>query len=339
MIIIPEIDVTIIVPAYNEEKEIANCLDSLLSLNYPKEKYEIVVIDDGSKDRTYEVVRNYEKKYFNVRLFSKKNGGKASAQNLGLKHANGKYILITDADAIPEKNWISKMVKNLQDHDLVIGSWYPKNINNWVEKIQNSFCLVIFKYAALNRIPEAGINNAFKKEMVTKIGNFNESKLVVLSDFIQRSIDKGFNVFFDPQVIVYAKCTRSVKNLLMQKLRWREDILNISSKNTFKISDLFGIGYTFGLTFILFLSIFISIFLWNFNYFLWSFFSIFCISFLIYSKGFIRLLNCKKERIYAGYFLEYLFFEILLVRITLVPYLVYRMLKPRSKPTFDGNRD
>lgn len=336
---ISEIEVTIIVPAFNEEEEISNCLDSLLRLNYPKNKYEIIVVDDGSRDRTPQIVRNYEDKYFNIRLLSKKNGGKASAQNLGLKHANGKYILVTDADATPEINWVTKMVKDLQKHDLVIGSWYPKSTNYWGEKIQNSFCLMIFKYHALNRISDVGVNNGFKKEIVTKVGDFNESKLVVLSDFMQRAIDEGFNVFFDPEIVVYAKCTKSIKNLLMQKLRWREDILSISNTETFKISDLLGIGYTFGLTFVLFLSFCISIISLDFKYFLYSFFIVYCISFLVYSKGFVRLFNCKKERVYAGYFLEYLIFEILLVRLSLFPYLIYRALKPRGKPVFDGNRD
>ena len=75
--------VSVIVPAYNEEKTITGTVHSLLNLDYPKDKLEIIIIDDGSTDSTLEIARKFEKN--GVIVFSKKNGGKATALNLGLE--------------------------------------------------------------------------------------------------------------------------------------------------------------------------------------------------------------------------------------------------------------
>ena len=92
--------VSVVIPAYNAEEYIAETLDSVLSQNYSD--YEILVIDDGSTDHTGEVLAHYGDR---IHLFQKPNGGPASARNLGLKHARGRYIAFLDSDDLwhPEK--------------------------------------------------------------------------------------------------------------------------------------------------------------------------------------------------------------------------------------------
>src|SRR4030042_1637043 len=85
--------VSILIPAYNEEETLVKTVESAAALNYPKEKLEIMVIDDGSKDKTFELAKKLEKKYPNVRAFTKKNGGKASAMNFGIKRAKGEMVI------------------------------------------------------------------------------------------------------------------------------------------------------------------------------------------------------------------------------------------------------
>ena len=82
-------EISIIVSAYNSEKYIKDCMDSLLNQDYSKEKYEVIVVDDGSTDGTKSLIKSYNGK---IKYFYKENGGSASARNLGFEHAKGKYI-------------------------------------------------------------------------------------------------------------------------------------------------------------------------------------------------------------------------------------------------------
>lgn len=90
------IEYSVIIPVYNAEKTIGRCLDSLLN-NIPKTA-ELLVINDGSKDKSSEVCKAYADKYSEIHFFEKENGGVSSARNLGLDNAQGEYILFADSD-------------------------------------------------------------------------------------------------------------------------------------------------------------------------------------------------------------------------------------------------
>ena len=89
---------SVLVPAFNEELVIKNTISSLLASEY--QDYEIIVVDDGSVDRTSEIVRENFSGDKRVRLFSVSNAGKATALNLGLKHATGDVVIALDADTL-----------------------------------------------------------------------------------------------------------------------------------------------------------------------------------------------------------------------------------------------
>ena len=88
--------VSVIIPAYNIEDYIGRCLDSVLSQTY--KNLEIIVIDDGSSDRTGEILDDYEKKNHRMKVIHKENGGVSSARNIGIDRANGDYIGFVDGD-------------------------------------------------------------------------------------------------------------------------------------------------------------------------------------------------------------------------------------------------
>ena len=106
-------DVSVIIPAYNAKKTIANCLDSLSSQNY-KGKYEIIVVDDGSKDATKQIAGNFAK----VKLLMQNHAGPAKARNLGAKNAKGEILIFTDSDCIADKNFISEMAKPFSNREI-----------------------------------------------------------------------------------------------------------------------------------------------------------------------------------------------------------------------------
>ncbi len=103
--------VSVIVVAKNEEKYISACLDSLVVQDFPKDSYEIIVVDGGSKDRTPEICRSYP-----VKLIST-GSGISHQRNVGISAAKGKYVAFTDADCIADKNWLRKLVEQAEKTD------------------------------------------------------------------------------------------------------------------------------------------------------------------------------------------------------------------------------
>ena len=105
--------ISIVGPAYNSGKTIGECLSSLL--NQTKKPYEIIVVDDGSEDRTKDIVRKFK----NVTLLKQKHKGPAVARNIGAKRARGEILLFTDSDCIPDKDWVSEMTKPFKNKEIV----------------------------------------------------------------------------------------------------------------------------------------------------------------------------------------------------------------------------
>lgn len=108
-----EAPVTIIVPVYNGERTIRRCIDSLLHQTY--KNIELLLIDDGSEDRTAEICRVYAKKYSHIRFIHKENGGEATARNRGLREATGEYVCFVDADDYVEPEFVSILIKPFQN--------------------------------------------------------------------------------------------------------------------------------------------------------------------------------------------------------------------------------
>ena len=106
--------ISVVVPVYNGEKTLARCLTSLQSQTIPIDKYEIVVVDDGSKDGTRKVAEGC-----GVTVISQKNQGPAAARNLGVKMAKGNIVLFIDVDCAAAPNWIEEMTKPFSNPDIV----------------------------------------------------------------------------------------------------------------------------------------------------------------------------------------------------------------------------
>ena len=116
--------VTVIVPAYNMEKYLARCLDSLLAQSYTD--LEILVIDDGSKDRTYEIAERYAGKDGRIKAFHKENGGVSSARNLGIEKATGEYILFMDPDDLIEADSVEVLVRSMESGADLVSCQYSR---------------------------------------------------------------------------------------------------------------------------------------------------------------------------------------------------------------------
>src|SRR3989344_3146720 len=105
---------SIVVPAYNEERDIKQCIASIFNSTYPKNKLEIIVVDDGSTDNTLKII----KKYKNVRVLKQNHLGKVEALNLGALESSHEFILTIDADTILDKECIMELLKPFSDKSI-----------------------------------------------------------------------------------------------------------------------------------------------------------------------------------------------------------------------------
>ncbi|MGB5317251.1 MAG: glycosyltransferase [Robiginitalea sp.] len=113
-------ELSIIVPTYNVEKYLANCLDSLINQDLSPESYEIIVVNDGSTDASPEIAMVYEENHAQVRVFHQENQGLSAARNKGMKLAQGKVIYFVDSDDYIAQNTLSYALNLMKRNDLQI---------------------------------------------------------------------------------------------------------------------------------------------------------------------------------------------------------------------------
>lgn len=121
---------SVIIPVYQAEKTIARCLDSLMSEQF--QDYELLVINDGSTDKSAEICRKYAQDNAIIRYYEKENGGVSSARNYGLDRAQGEYVLFVDSDDYVADNYFTSINHALSDHsaELLLFGFYNTQTNN-----------------------------------------------------------------------------------------------------------------------------------------------------------------------------------------------------------------
>ncbi len=123
---------SIVVPVYNVEKYIGRCLESLLNQDLPSEDFEIVAIDDGSPDKSSNIIEEYQKEYSNIRLIHKPNGGLSSARNRGIDEAKGKYIMFVDSDDFIAENCLGTILNKIEVCDADYLGYKVQTISNGI---------------------------------------------------------------------------------------------------------------------------------------------------------------------------------------------------------------
>ena len=164
--------ISVVIPAYNCAQWLPRCLDSILNQTYPN--LEIIVVNDGSKDNTEEVLKSYTEAHENVKLVNKKNGGEYAARMTGMEHASGDWIGFVDADDEIEPSMYERLMENACKYDADISHCGFKVIypDGKIDYLQNTGMLrVQDRHTALcdlleERFVENGLpNKLFKKEL------------------------------------------------------------------------------------------------------------------------------------------------------------------------------
>lgn len=235
--------VSVIIPAHNEEKIIGKTIESVLSLDYPKQKLEVIVVDDGSTDNTYKTAKKYESK--RVRIFRKKQGGKASALNFGIKKSSADFILTLDADCFPRKNLLKKMLGYFNDPRVMsvvpaINVWKPKSLIERMQVVEYAIVSFIRKLStfihSLNVVPGASL---YRKKFFEEHGEFDEENLTEDLEIGMRIQSKNYKIAHALDTSVHTIVPKNFKDLMKQRLRWNYGTI----ENLKKYSFMFGLKY------------------------------------------------------------------------------------------------
>jgi cellulose synthase/poly-beta-1,6-N-acetylglucosamine synthase-like glycosyltransferase/peptidoglycan/xylan/chitin deacetylase (PgdA/CDA1 family)/spore germination protein YaaH len=219
--------VSVIVPAYNEEKVIVNTIRSLVTQDYPGE-LEVVVVDDGSPDGTMEAAQAAFGAHPRVSLYRKPNGGKASALNYGLAHAHGDIVICLDADTVFAPNTVAELVEPLHDPTVgaVAGNAKVGNRVNLVTRWQaveyvTSQNLDRRAFSLLNCITVVpGAVGAWRKALIEEVGGFSEDTLAEDQDLTLSIRRLGYSIAYADEAIGYTEAPDSLHALAKQRFRW-----------------------------------------------------------------------------------------------------------------------
>jgi cellulose synthase/poly-beta-1,6-N-acetylglucosamine synthase-like glycosyltransferase len=234
--------ISIIVPTKDEEKVISRAIEALLNLNYPKDKKEIIIVEDGSKDKTKEICEEYEKRYPDqIKLINRNNSnGKPAALNEGLKYAKGDIIAFFDADNVPESDILLKIAKIFSNNSIIAIQGRTCSINsdqNMLTKIISLEENVWFESFLEGRkslnlfIPFTGSCQFIKRDIINEIGGFNENSIVEDVELSLRLLKKGYKVHYIPEVISWQESPSNFSSLKKQRLRWYRGYMDLFLKN------------------------------------------------------------------------------------------------------------
>lgn len=220
--------VSVLIPAFNEENNIAATVESVIRSSYPKK--EIIVIDDGSKDGTAAEVRSVIDAHPNdsIQLVQLENGGKARALNIGIEHAHNSIISVLDADAVMDAEALSHYVKHFDDPSVgaVAGRVRTTSSSNWLDLFQKLEYAVgqnIDKRAfsvigAVGVVP--GPAGAWRKKNLLELGGFKTDTLAEDQDMTMTLLRAGKKIVYEPDAISYTETPHSITNFLKQRFRW-----------------------------------------------------------------------------------------------------------------------
>jgi cellulose synthase/poly-beta-1,6-N-acetylglucosamine synthase-like glycosyltransferase/peptidoglycan/xylan/chitin deacetylase (PgdA/CDA1 family)/spore germination protein YaaH len=229
--------VSVIVPAYNEEPVIKSTIISLLASDY--ENYEIVVVDDGSTDKTSEVVRECFAKEKRVRLFSEGNAGKAAALNTGLRHANGEIVIALDADTLFAPQTVAALAHRFSDPLMgaVAGNAKVGNRINIVTRWQaleyiTSQNMDRRAFASLNCITVVpGAVGAWRRELIEQAGGFQSDTLAEDQDLTLSIRRMGHNIGYEENAVAWTEAPDRLHTLARQRFRWAFGTLQCMRKH------------------------------------------------------------------------------------------------------------
>jgi poly-beta-1,6-N-acetyl-D-glucosamine synthase len=226
--------VSIVVPVFNEGSMIRASLGSLLRLNYPK--YEIIVVDDGSSDATFDRAYWLRKSTgaHRVRILTKQNGGKAHALNHGIANSSGSLVLCVDGDTILESDALLHAVRRFDDPQIGAVAGCVRVINRagiWArfQALEYACGLALPKRAqsaahAVAIVP--GPIGLFRREALSEVGGYDCSIFSEDFDLTLKILGAGWHVVYEPKALAFTEAPEHGLDLIQQRYRWNRGMLH-----------------------------------------------------------------------------------------------------------------
>ncbi|MEA2037004.1 MAG: glycosyltransferase [Nanoarchaeota archaeon] len=284
-----EPNLSVIIPTFNEEKNIKQCLDSVYNSTYPKEKMEVFVVDDGSTDSTVEIANAFKE----VKVLKQDHKGKSEALNLGTSKAKYDFILGIDADTFIEKECIKEIVKPLKNREVgaTTGVSNVRNKNSIIGIFQNieyhynNLIRNSFSKLFNNGIWFFGALACYRKSTLEEIGFFKIDTLTEDMDTALEIKKAGYTTINVHNATGSTFVPKTIKELYHQRARWWMGVLQSLVKNrklfSYKASPA-----------ILFLFI---------NQFWWTFYSFLSLPAIIYQVNYWLPYNTGSFLSLSGY--------------------------------------
>lgn len=228
---------TIIVPCWNEGRTIGGTLESLLALNYPHDKLNIMVVDDGSRDNTGEVAKRYAQMYpGRIEYHHKENGGKWTALNFGISNTQSELVGCLDADSFVDREALMEIVKLLEHDPSIMAVTPAMKVNaphRLIERMQAvEYTFGIFfkkmfdNLSAISVLP--GPFSFYKREIFEKIGMFKHAHNTEDMEIAFRMHQHGLRIANAHTAYVYTNVPTTVRALIKQRTRWSQGFLQNS---------------------------------------------------------------------------------------------------------------
>lgn len=223
--------VAVIVPCYNEAATIAATCDSLLALNYPKEKLEIILVDDGSTDATPAAMARFAE-HPQVRIIRKENGGKHTALNAGIATTKAELVGCLDADSFVEPDALREIVPCFTDARIMattaaMSVHKPKTFIQHMQNAEYFFGITLrHTLASVNGLyVTPGPFSFYRHNIIKELGGFRYGHQTEDMEMALRIQRAGYNIENAPRARVYTKSPHTLAGLLKQRTRWTTGFL------------------------------------------------------------------------------------------------------------------
>lgn len=222
---------SIIVPMKNEEKVADRSLKALLNLNYPSQKREIIIIEDGSTDKTAEICTRYAQRHPDhiILRHRSESNGKPSALNYATKHSKGEIIAVFDADNVPETDTLLRAAEYFEDPSIAAVQGTTSSINadeNMLTKfvsyeetawlrtyIQGKDALNLF-------VPLTGSCQFIRRNILERVNGWDEESLSEDVEMSAKLTEKGYRIKYAPDILSWQETPANITQLIRQRTRW-----------------------------------------------------------------------------------------------------------------------
>lgn len=239
--------VTVMVPAHNESIVLKKTMEALLKFDYPKDLYEIIVVNDNSTDNSAQVLKTIQQKNPAARIIVINTDhivggkGKSNALNIALSMASGSVIAIYDADNTPEKQALRILVENLMSDDklgAVIGKFRTRN--KYASLLTRFVNIETLAYQCMNQagryfffklctIP--GTNYVIRRELIDQMGGWDVNALAEDTEISFRLYRMGYYIKFIPHAVTWEQEPQKLKQWFKQRTRWVKGNLYVLKSN------------------------------------------------------------------------------------------------------------